>query len=166
MTTMRPQADEASSPELWAGSGIALVIALTVIVGAYAIHGPGEASAAAGSGVGAGPVQTLDAALDANVAELEYFMELGGSLDDRTAGLMVLDAVGDAAVGELEDLARGIVRSLGADPAVVSEAIAEAESEGVSADGVTTGVARDGELLVICSEAHGGMSIGLEARAA
>ncbi|WP_062517260.1 hypothetical protein [Demequina gelatinilytica] len=151
---------EAPGAGIWAGSGIAVVLALATTCGALLLH---DAPVAAQPG--APDASSLDAAFDANVAELEHFLDLGGRLDDRTEGLMVLDASGDAAVEELEVLARHIVASLGEDATLVSRAVAETGTPGAT-EAPMTGTARSGHLLIICSEAHGGMSIGLAERVA
>ncbi|WP_062386639.1 hypothetical protein [Demequina iriomotensis] len=167
MTTPTPPATATPAP-IRTGIGLAIAGALAMTLGAFAMRDAEPAAAAAADVLGA-PSEpatvTLDAALDANVAKLEHFLDLGGTLDARTEGLVVLDTKAAGAERVLETLAADVVRALHADPALVTAAIADA---GSSADGevLATGTAETADLLVICTRFHGGMSLALSERTA
>ncbi|WP_156163778.1 hypothetical protein [Demequina maris] len=151
------------------GSVLGVAVALAVTLVACAIPGggpvgvPGAAVAAAPAAAAVG--SALDRAFDANIAEVEHFIDLGGRVADTVDGLLLLDADGAVARAELVALATHLADTLGVDPAIVDEAIAAAASvRPERATGLATGTAERDGLVLICTSAHGGITLGFDDR--
>ncbi|MDN4474363.1 hypothetical protein QQX09_00685 [Demequina sp. SYSU T00192] len=148
------------------GSGIGVVVALAVVLAACAIPGAGAAPALE-EGVVAAPVAAvgtaLDRAFDANIAEVERFIDLGGRVSDGPDGLLLLDASGELARTGLVALAAHLADSLDLDAGIVREAVAAAATaQPDAASGLATGTAeRDGYVL-ICTASHGGITLAFD----
>ncbi|WP_062520302.1 hypothetical protein [Demequina silvatica] len=149
---------------LRAGAGLGVAAAVMMTAGALLIPGPvaaTQARAAEPVTAAATDARALDRAIDANIAEVKYFIDLGGALDRSADGTVILDARGSAATTGLRQLAEDLAASLAIDPAVVEDAIAAAGGAPVDvATGLATGTARNGGVEVICTESHGGISLG------
>ncbi|WP_062292399.1 hypothetical protein [Demequina phytophila] len=148
---------------LRAGAGLGITAAVMMTAAALLIPGPPSASRAHVADVDAMAVETLtlDQAIDANIAEIEYFIDLGGAFERGPDGMAILDAHGAAAIAGLRELGGDVATSLAMDPAVVADAIAAADGSPIdAATGLATGTARDAGYEVICTEAHGGITLG------
>ncbi|WP_062466328.1 hypothetical protein [Demequina maris] len=146
--------------------GVAVALAVTLVACAIPGGGPVGVPGAAAPGVAA-VGSALDRAFDANIAEVEHFIDLGGRVADTVDGLLLLDADGTDARTELVALATHLADTLGIDPAIVDEAIAAAGSGRPDrATGLATGTAERDGVVLICTSAHGGITLGFDDRRA
>ncbi|SEI82124.1 hypothetical protein [Demequina mangrovi] len=170
-TGQKSTATVRDSASLWSGTGLAVIIALCVTVSAFAIDGAREVPA--GAALPANPIaeqrpapagELLGRALDANVAEVESFLDWGGRADYDGAGRLVLDAHGITGRMLETVLAADLARSMAVDPDLVAEAIAAAERDAVPENGIARGTASSDLITVICTESHDGMTLAFEDR--